>query len=117
MRPWSRVGMLASLAACALAAVSWLLTGREAFTRWPNERLERADRATSPAEQDLLDELGVGSTADAPPTIESRFAFGLLPGGLDPLHAVSVATVCAVAAASAIAIHLVSRATARPPQE
>ena len=44
-------------------------------------------------EQDLLDEIGVGSEpASESARIESRFAFGLLPGGADPKHLPSVAT-------------------------
>lgn len=108
------------IAACAIigAAAAWWLTGREGFTRWPNERLEQADRSTPQAEKDLLDELGVGAPSDGVSTIESRFAFGLLPGGPDPKHALSVATVVAIAVMSVTAWMMVGRFwTSRTPQE
>lgn len=112
-----RMATCTAAAACVLAMAAWLLTGMEGFTRWPNERLEQADQATSRAEQDLLDELGIGTTTDAPTGIQSRFAFGLLPGGIDPRHAISVATVCTAAAATAAASRLISYAHARRTKE
>ncbi|MFM2165178.1 MAG: hypothetical protein RL325_1615 [Planctomycetota bacterium] len=90
----------ASAAIVLGSLVAWLATGREGFTRWPDARLEASDAPVSKAEQDLLDEIGVGS--EQPPEsekIESRFAFGLVPGGPDPKHLLSVATGCALACA------------------
>lgn len=82
-----------------LASVgAWLATGREGFTRWPDARLEASDAPVSEAERDLLEEIGVGSEpAPESARIESRFAFGLLPGGADPKHLPSVATGLALA--------------------
>jgi hypothetical protein len=102
------------IAACTIACsvVVWWGTGREGFTRWPNERLERADQATTSAEQDVLDELGMGTPPGGSGTIESRFALGLLPGGLDPKHALSVATVVGVVSMSVGAWILTGRMSA-----
>lgn len=111
--------LLTIIAACAIvgAVAAWWLTGREGFTRWPNERLEQADRSTPQAEQDLLDELGVGAPPDGGSTIESRFAFGLLPGGPDPKHALSVATVVGIVVMSVTALMLAGRFwTSRTPK-
>jgi hypothetical protein len=70
---------------------AWIATGGEAFTRWPNARLEAADAPVSASEAALLDEIGITSPSDAAvPTIESRFALGLLPSGIDPRHLASV---------------------------
>lgn len=82
------------------AAAGWLATGREAFTRWPDARLEAADRPNAPAEDDLLADLGLAD-GPAPARIESRFALGLLPSGADPRHVVSVATAAAISLALA----------------
>ncbi len=113
-----RMVACAAAAACVLAVAAWLLTGMEGFTRWPNERLEQADQASSRAEQDLLDELGVGAPAAGGRTIESRFAFGLLPGGLDPSHALSVATVFGTVAMMVTALVLLGRfSKSRSPKE
>lgn len=69
----------------------WIATGGEAFTRWPNEKLEAADAPVSPSEAALLDEIGLTSPSDAAASaIESRFALGLLPSGIDPRHLASV---------------------------
>ena len=113
-------GRTAHVAALLIGLASvgaWIATGREGFTRWPDARLEASDAPVSDAEQDLLDELGIGTTTDAPTGIESRFAFGLLPGGIDPRHAISVATVCTAAAATAAASRLISYAHARRTKE
>jgi len=97
----------AASVAIALGSIgAWLATGREGFTRWPDARLEASDAPVSQAEQDLLEEIGVGSEPAAnTEKIESRFAFGLVPGGPDPKHLLSVATGCALACAiSGVAI-------------
>ena len=101
-----------------LASVgAWLATGREGFTRWPDARLEASDAPVSEAEQDLLDEIGVGSEpAPESARIESRFAFGLLPGGADPKHLPSVATGLLLAAgvsAAAMLRHRLARNQSR----
>ena len=95
-RAWLVHGISAAIVAACAAA--WLATGREAFTRWPNARLEDSDAPVSAAEQDLLGEVGL----DAAPSpeaagFESRFALGLLPSGADPAHVASVATGVALA--------------------
>lgn len=82
------------------AIVGWLATGREAFTRWPDARLEAADRPATEAEGDLLADIGLADEP-APARIESRFALGLLPSGADPRHLVSVATAVAISFALA----------------
>lgn len=86
-------------AAVSLGAIAgWLATGREAFTRWPDARLEAADRPATEAEGDLLADIGLADES-APARIESRFALGLLPSGADPRHLVSVATAVATSLA------------------
>lgn len=97
-----------------LASVgAWLATGREGFTRWPDARLEASDAPVSEAEQDLLDEIGVGSEpAPESARIESRFAFGLLPGGADPKHLPSVATGIALATVVSVAAAVLRRRVA-----
>ena len=86
-------------AAIVLASLgAWFATGREGYTRWPDARLEAADAPVSKDEQDLLSEIGVDAEAPAEAgKIESRFAFGIVPGGPDPRHLLSVATGCALA--------------------
>lgn len=81
-------------AVVAAAMLLWVATGSEGFTRWPNERLERSDAPITPGESDLLAEAGFTDEAIASPmpNIESRFAFGLVPGGPDPRHLLSLAT-------------------------
>lgn len=76
----------------------WYLTGSEGYTRWPNSRLEQADAPAPPGQEDLLSEAGFDSnaTGSTPPSIESRFAFGLLPGGIDLKHVPSVAATLGV---------------------
>lgn len=117
-----RTVRLICLVAFAGSVALWLATGCEGYTRWPNRRLEQADAAPAAGEAALLAEAGFDGTAEpsasdsatssdsAPspvrvsgPSIESRFAFGLVPGGLDAPHLVSVATVGALAGAVACA--------------
>lgn len=80
------------------AAALWYLTGSEGYTRWPNAHLEQADAPPPAGQDDLLAQAGFDTAGDAksPPTIESRFAFGLLPGGLDLKHLPSVASAAGV---------------------
>jgi hypothetical protein len=88
-----------SAAIVVLALAAWLATGREAFTRWPNARLEAADAPVSESEQDLLGEIGIDAAPSAESAaFESRFAFGLVPSGADPAHLLSLATTIALAA-------------------
>lgn len=84
-----------SVVLCIGAAGLWYLTGSEGYTRWPDARLEQADAPAPTGQDDLLAEAGFDEKTDAAPapTIKSRFAFGLLPGGLDPKHVPSVAAV------------------------
>lgn len=94
--------------AAALIASSfilWYATGAEGFTRWPNARLEGADAAPAAGELDLLAEVGFddGVDAAARPEFRSRFAFGLVPGGFDPPHLVSVVTVAGLALIASVA--------------
>jgi hypothetical protein len=99
------------------SVVAWLATGGEMFTRWPNARLEASDTAVMAEESELLDELGLRTPQElGAGSIESRFAFGLLPGGADPAHLFSAATVtllAALASGSVVALH---RARSRKPQ-
>lgn len=74
----------------------WFATGSEGYTRWPNAKLRAADAEISQEEVDLLADIGFDDTersAEPEPEIESRFAFGLLPGGFDPKHLLSVTPV------------------------
>lgn len=70
---------------------AWALTGREGYTRWPDAKLSAADQPAPDATDDLLDDIGLTTSEDPAPSIESRFAFGLAPSGLDPKHLISVA--------------------------
>lgn len=93
----------------AASLVVWYATGSEGYTRWPNERLAHADAPPTAGESELLAEAGFtdAHTASARPDIQSRFALGLVPGGTDPRHLLSVASVAACAVlASAIAMVL-----------
>lgn len=88
---------------CTAAAVGlWYATGAEGYTRWPDPRLEASDAPHASGEDELLAEVGFGEAGSAAPRhdIQSRFAFGLVPGGLDPQHLLSVATVAAAATAA-----------------
>ena len=72
----------------------WVATGSEGFTRWPNAKLQAADAEVSQEQIDLLADIGFeddARQAEPEPEIESRFAFGLVPGGFDPKHLLSVA--------------------------
>lgn len=75
----------------------WWATGAEGYTRWPDEKLAAADRAPAAGEDELLEAIGFGDGPSMRPEIESRFAFGLVPGGIDPPHLLAVATVAAAA--------------------
>lgn len=84
---------LASAAIVVACAATWLATGREAFSRWPDARLDAADAPIPGAEEELLHEIGIDiASAAGGERFESRFALGLLPGGADPKHLASVAT-------------------------
>ncbi len=104
-------GFVCAIAAGATVAsvALWLVTGGEMFTRWPNARLEASDTAVMAEESELLGELGLRTPEQlGAASIESRFAFGLLPGGADPAHLLSTATVtllAALASGSVIALH------------
>lgn len=114
MKPRTAILSLCALAIAASLAL-WLGTGREGFTRWPNQKLEDADARPAEGESDLLAEIGFADD-DAParvPAIESRFAFGLLPSGLDIAHLASVASVSGAALAVMAALAL-RRAAQRP---
>jgi len=94
--------------AAALAArslVLWYATGAEGFTRWPNERLANADAAPVAGELDLLADVGFSDIGEdsTRPDIQSRFAFGLVPGGFDPAHLIAVATVAGAVLAASMA--------------
>jgi hypothetical protein len=93
----------------------WLATGREGFTRWPDERLARTDGVPADDEMALLADVGFGDASPAESRgFQSRFALGLLPGGADPGHLASVATACCVALlASAVASALAPLGNAR----
>lgn len=81
-----------------LAILAWISTGREGYTRWPNAKLEQADVAGTAEESDLLADIGFEDSGEQVPIpeFESRFAFGLLPGGFDPQHLLSVASIAAI---------------------
>ena len=90
---------VAGVVLTSAALVAWSVTGREGFTRWPDEKLAGADAAPSEDESALLAEAGFnepGKPATAP-DIQSRFALGLAPSGGDPKHLLSVATAVAAA--------------------
>jgi hypothetical protein len=86
------------------AGALWVATGREGYTRWPDEKLAASDAPAPAGEDDLLAEIGFDTPEDgtAPPDIESRFALGLAPGGFDIRHLPSVALAGALAAAISI---------------
>lgn len=81
-----------------LAILAWIFTGREGYTRWPNAKLEQADVAATAEESDLLADIGFDDSGEQVPIpeLESRFAFGLVPGGSDPQHLLSVASTAAI---------------------
>ncbi|MBL4698831.1 MAG: hypothetical protein JKX70_08350 [Phycisphaerales bacterium] len=88
-----------SLLIVVLALGAWLTTGSEGYTRWPDTKLALTDAPVSEAEDDLLADIGfeTDDQAEEAPDIESRFVFGLVPGGIDPKHLISVATAIAFA--------------------
>lgn len=83
------------------AIVTWMATGSEGYTRWPDAKLAQSDAPPSGEEIDLLADIGFVTNDEVTkqPHIESRFAFGLVPGGLDLKHMPSVATAGVVAIA------------------
>ncbi|MBX3377939.1 MAG: hypothetical protein KF678_13160 [Phycisphaeraceae bacterium] len=109
LRTWTYI---ASLVATAATVAVWIATGAEGFTRWPNERLKNSDAAPSAGESDLLADAGFSDDTKStrPSDIQSRFALGLVPGGADPRHLLSVATTAGAAlAASGLAAVMGSR--------
>ncbi len=102
--------VLAGSAVLSLGAIGvWLATGREGYTRWPDARLEQADAPPPAGEADLLASAGLTEKSASAPTIRSRFALGLLPGGLDPKHLVSVAAVLGASTGAAAITLIVAR--------
>ena len=95
---WSRWVYVTGVSLIALAFAVWLATGREGYTRWPDERLAKADAPPAPGEADLLAGAGFSDGAPARPDLQSRFALGLVPGGFDARHVLSVATIAGVVA-------------------
>jgi hypothetical protein len=78
---------------------AWAMTGREGYTRWPDVKLEQTDAPMSEGEEDLFADIGFETEdeAEETPDIESRFAFGLVPGGMGPKYMISVASAVALA--------------------
>lgn len=78
-----------------LPAVLWAITGSEGYTRWPDSKLASAGAPPSTDQLDLLEDIGLTTKEEVreQPSIESRFAFGLLPGGFTPKYLPSVSTV------------------------
>lgn len=87
----------------------WIATGREGYTRWPNAKLAAADTGTSDAEDDLLADIGIDTEPAENTDIQSRFAFGLVPGGADPKHLLSLASSLGLAAALAALAGVIAR--------
>lgn len=111
---------IAAAALVGAALVTWLLTGHEGYTRWPDARLAHADAPPAAGENELLSEAGFtdNRTATTRPDIQSRFALGLVPGGADPRHLLSVAAAVAAALlASGSTIALQSRSRFRRPAQ
>ncbi|MBL9149031.1 MAG: hypothetical protein JNM94_10095 [Phycisphaerae bacterium] len=110
MRATRAIYVVAAVAVAGAVAL-WLATGREGYTRWPNAKLEQADAAPAAGESDLLGEIGFSDGAAARPSadIQSRFAFGLVPGGFDPKHLLSVAAVAGLAGAASVASFAIGR--------
>jgi len=99
-----RAAVVAGLALIALSLGAWITTGREGYTRWPDAKLDAADQPTSAEAHDLLDDIGLATDEDPPPpTIESRFALGLMPSGADPKHVISVVSASTIGLAMVIA--------------
>jgi hypothetical protein len=111
MRATGAIYVVAAVSVAGAVAL-WLATGREGYTRWPNAKLEQADAAPAAGESDLLGEIGFtdGEAAARPSAdIQSRFAFGLVPGGFDPKHLLSVAAVAGLAGAASVASFAIGR--------
>lgn len=111
MRPGTVVH-LGGAALIATALAVWAATGREGFTRWPDQRLAQSDASPAPGESELLAEAGFTNPAQAHPDIQSRFALGLVPGGENPAHLLSVAMAIGLAVAASsvvIAARLIQR--------
>lgn len=100
-RMWPRLVVLAGLGLTVASVLAWVATGSEGYTRWPDAKLEAADKPSSPEDMDLLEDIGLTNLGDAQgqPKIESRFALGLLPGGFTPRYLVSVASMATVGVA------------------
>ena len=117
MRPGTAVHITgAAIVAASLAL--WAATGREGFTRWPDQRLAQSDAPPAPGETELLAAAGFTDSAHTParPDIQSRFAFGLIPGGATPRHLISVATALALAigASSTVSVIRLARNSTHP---
>lgn len=110
MSRWFRIGV-PPLVIMVVALSLWAATGREAFTRWPDAKLEQADAETSDSELDLLADIGLDTEPAGETDIESRFAFGLLPSGADARHLPSVAMAAVLAVATVVVLRLRGRRT------
>jgi hypothetical protein len=97
-RLWPRLLMVAGLGLVVAPVLVWAATGREGYTRWPDAKLAASDVATPQEDADLFEDIGLATEDEthARPDIQSRFALGLLPGGLTPKHMISVASVATV---------------------
>ncbi len=118
---WVHVGGLLVVASSVLI---WYATGAEGYTRWPDARLEQADALPVAGEADLLADVGFTdqSQEQNTPKIQSRFALGLVPGGVDPPHLLSVALMAlgAIGVSGAVAgrsLFVSRRSFARSRQE
>lgn len=109
-RPF-RVAQIAAAAIALAAAAVWMASGREGFTRWPNAKLEAADAPLGEEAAALFDDIGLaepGAPASGP-ALQSRFALGLLPGGFDPRHLLSVLTLLLLAGAVSASAWIIAR--------
>lgn len=97
-RHWPRLLLAAGFGLMIAPVLVWVATGREGYTRWPDAKLAGSDAAPSEEDLDLLEDIGLTTEEEtlARPGIESRFALGLLPGGLTPKHLISVASMATV---------------------
>lgn len=102
---------LVVLVALGATLVVWRATGGEGYTRWPNERLSIADAPPPAGERELLADAGFSDSGDATshPDIRSRFSLGLAPGGTDPKHLISVATIAGACVAASVATWVLGR--------
>lgn len=107
----ARCAHACALVGCVAAVALWASTGAEGFTRWPDAKLAAADAPPQPDESQLLADAGFSGNQKAPatPDIRSRFALGLLPGGLAPSHLLSVASILALSAAVSSVAFLAQR--------